>query len=113
MQKIAFLIFSLLYFPFSVLSVPKPDPDNLFIHLHSNKSTAGEVRIGRISSLDHSVLQLPYTFCLWQFSSMAIFYSPFCHQVGLDIHPAQLEGQSISPKSAAGNRILQKCIGTF
>ena len=48
MQQMAFLIFSLLYFPFSVLSLPKPDPDNLFIHLHSNKSTGGEVRVGRI-----------------------------------------------------------------
>ena len=27
MQKIPFLIFSLLYFPLSVLSVPNPDPD--------------------------------------------------------------------------------------
>jgi len=42
----AFLIFSLLYyFPASVVSNPKPDPDYLFVHLHSNKSTAGEVAL--------------------------------------------------------------------
>merc|ERR1712192_180148 len=64
MQRMAFLVFSLLYFPLSVLSVPKPDQDNLVIHLHSNRSTPGEV--------------------------------------DLDIHPAQLEGASKSPKSGAG-----------
>jgi len=42
----AFLIFSLLYyFPASVLSNPKPDPDYLFVHLHSNRSTAEEVAL--------------------------------------------------------------------
>ena len=42
MQQIAFLVSSLLYF--CVLPYPKPDPDYLFIHLHSNRSTGGEVR---------------------------------------------------------------------
>ena len=45
-QEMAFLLSLLLLFPLSVLSEPKPD--NLFVHLHSNKSTAGEVSSGRI-----------------------------------------------------------------
>ena len=40
------IIFSLvLLLPLSVLS--KPKSDNLYIHLHSNRSTPGEVRLGR------------------------------------------------------------------
>jgi len=54
-------MFSPLYFPLLVLSAPKPDPDYLTIHLHSNKSTEGEV--------------------------------------ALDIHPSQIEGPSMSPRS--------------
>ena len=86
MKRVAFLICSFLYFPLSVVSVPKPDPDYLFVHLHSNRSTGGEVS--------------------YLFGHLAELVSSFCHQVDLDIHPAQLEVASKLPKSEAGCGIL-------
>ena len=83
-------IFSLLHFPILVLSSPDSDPDYLTIHLHSNKSTGGEV----IKFLRICV------FFWWIVESCG-------KQVDLDIHPSQLEGPSISPKSAAGGEISQ------
>ena len=47
MLGIAFLIFSLLYFPLSVVS----EPEYLFVHLHSNRSTGGEVSQGWFAEL--------------------------------------------------------------
>ena len=43
-EKMDIFISSLLFYPLSVLSVPKADTDYLFVHLHSNRSTGGEVR---------------------------------------------------------------------
>ena len=70
-DKMAFLLSLFILFPLSVLS--KSDPDNLFVHLHSNKS---KVRFGRI----------------WY---LTIF------QKGLHIQPSELEGAS--KHTAAGH----------
>ena len=70
-QEMAFLLSLLLLFPLSVLS--KSDPDNLSVHLHSNKS---KVSSGRI----------------WY---LTIF------QKGLHIQPSELEGAS--KHTAAGH----------
>ena len=77
-EKMDIFISSLLFYPLSVLSVPKADTDYLFVHLHSNRSTGGEVTL--------------FFFLLVDFS----------HQVSLDIHPPELEGASKSPKTAGG-----------
>ena len=71
-QEMAFLLSLLLLFPLFVM-LSKPDPDNLFVHLHSNKS---KVRSGRI----------------WY---LTIF------QKGLHIQPSELEGAS--KHTAAGH----------
>ena len=70
-RKMAFLLSLLILFPLSVLS--KSDPDNLSVHLHSNKS---KVSFGRI----------------WY---LTIF------QKGLHIQPSELEGAS--KHTAAGH----------
>ena len=70
-RKMAFLLSLLILFPLSVLS--KSDPDNLSVHLHSNKS---KVSSGRI----------------WY---LTIF------QKGLHIQPSELEGAS--KHTAAGH----------
>ena len=57
MEQIAFLIFSLLHLPLSVLAkAPKGDPDNdVNIHIHLNKSTGGKVKI----VFDHWIILPP------------------------------------------------------